>query len=80
MLTDVPLPDDVPTAVKELQKYFDAEGATTPALEFSSPVKGPNLENILIELGTGSIDAKTAAERYDQDVEKQAQQLGLEGW
>ncbi|MGO1285328.1 MAG: ABC transporter substrate-binding protein [Brachybacterium sp.] len=80
MLTDVPLPDDVPTAVKELQKYFDTEGATTPALEFLSPVKGPNLENILIELGTGSIDAKTAAERYDQDVEKQAQQLGLEGW
>lgn len=80
MLTDVPLPDDVPTAIKDLQEYFDKEGATTPALEFVSPVKGPNLENILIELGTGSIDAKTAAERYDQDVEKQAQQLGLEGW
>jgi raffinose/stachyose/melibiose transport system substrate-binding protein len=70
----------VPTAVKDLQVYFDTEGATTPALEFVSPVKGPNLENILIELGTGSIDARTAAERYDQDVEKQAQQLGLEGW
>jgi raffinose/stachyose/melibiose transport system substrate-binding protein len=80
MLTDVPLPDDVPTAIKDLQAYFDTDGATTPALEFVSPVKGPNLENILIELGTGSIDAKTAAQRYDQDVEKQAQQLGLEGW
>ncbi|MEO2098268.1 MAG: ABC transporter substrate-binding protein [Brachybacterium sp.] len=80
MVTDVPLPDDVPTAIRELQTYFDTEGATTPALEFVSPVKGPNLENILIELGTGSIDAKTAAQRYDQDVEKQAQQLGLEGW
>lgn len=80
MVTDVPLPDDVPAAVADLQRYFDTEGATTPALEFSSPIKGPNLENILIELGTGSIDARTAAERYDQDVEKQAQQLGLEGW
>ncbi|WP_114856554.1 ABC transporter substrate-binding protein [Brachybacterium sp. YJGR34] len=80
MLTDVELPEDVPTAIADLQTYFDTDGATTPALEFSSPVKGPNLENILIELGTGSIDARTAAERYDQDVEKQAQQLGLEGW
>lgn len=80
MVTDVPLPDDVPTAVADLQTYFDTDGATTPALEFVSPIKGPNLENILIELGTGSIDAKTAAERYDQDVEKQAQQLGLDGW
>lgn len=80
MIKDIALPDDVPSAVEDLQVYFDEEGRTTPALEFASPIKGPNLENILIELGTGSIDAKTAAERYDQDVEKQAQQLGLEGW
>lgn len=80
MVKDIPLPDDVPSAVQDLQTYFDEEGRTTPALEFASPIKGPNLENILIELGTGAIDAKTAAERYDQDVEKQAQQLGLEGW
>ncbi|MFC7374924.1 ABC transporter substrate-binding protein [Brachybacterium sp. GCM10030268] len=80
MVDDVPLPDDVPSAIADLQTYFDTEGATTPALEFVSPIKGPNLENILIELGTGSIDAKTAAQRYDDDVEKQAQQLGLEGW
>lgn len=80
MVTDVDLPAEVPTATKDLQVYFDTEGATTPALEFLSPIKGPNLENILIELGTGSIDAKTAAQNYDQDVEKQAQQLGLEGW
>ncbi|MGO1924405.1 MAG: carbohydrate ABC transporter substrate-binding protein, partial [Brachybacterium tyrofermentans] len=80
MVKGIPLPEDVPAAVQDLQIYFDEEGRTTPALEFSSPIKGPNLENILIELGTGAIDAKTAAERYDQDVEKQAQQLGLEGW
>lgn len=80
MVKGIPLPEDVPTAVQDLQVYFDEEGRTTPALEFSSPIKGPNLENILIELGTGAIDAKTAAKRYDQDVEKQAQQLGLEGW
>lgn len=80
MVQGAELPADVPEAVRDLQTYFDTEGMTTPALEFSSPIKGPNLENILIELGTGSIDAKTAAERYDQDVEKQGQQLGLEGW
>ncbi|MFC0672694.1 ABC transporter substrate-binding protein [Brachybacterium hainanense] len=80
MVSDVELPAEVPGAVKDLQAYFEKDGATTPALEFSSPIKGPNLENILIELGTGSIDAKTAAQNYDKDVEKQAQQLGLEGW
>lgn len=79
MVTDVDLPSDVPTAVKDLQPYFDKK-QTTPALEYLSPIKGPNLENILIELGTGSIDAKTAAKQYDQDVTKQAQQLGLKGW
>jgi hypothetical protein len=26
------------------------------------------------------MDAATAAENYDKDVEKQAQQLGLPGW
>lgn len=73
------LPDDVPTVTKDLQAYFD-EGATAPALEFLSPIKGPNLENITVEVGSGIRSAEEGAKLYDEDVEKQAQQLGLEGW
>jgi len=31
-------------------------------------------------VGTGSRNAASAAALYDEDVRKQAQQLGLEGW
>ncbi len=74
------LPADLPQATKDLESYFDREGATTPALEFLSPVKGPALEQITVEVGSGIRPAKDGAALYDKDVEKQAQQLGLEGW
>jgi raffinose/stachyose/melibiose transport system substrate-binding protein len=73
------LPADVPQAVKDMQPYFDA-GRTTPALEFLSPVKGPALEQICVEVGSGIRKAADGAELYDRDVQKQAQQLGLPGW
>ena len=73
------LPADLPAAVGDLQVYFD-EGKASPALEFLSPVKGPNLEKITVEVGSGIRSAADGAQLYDQDVEKQAQQLGLEGW
>jgi raffinose/stachyose/melibiose transport system substrate-binding protein len=73
------LPDDVPGLLKDMQPYFD-EGNTNPALEFLSPIKGPNLENITVEVGSGIRSAKDGAALYDEDVVKQAQQLGLEGW
>ena len=52
----------------------------TPALEFLSPVKGPALEQITVEVGSGLRSAEDGAKLYDEDVKKQAQQLGLEGW
>jgi raffinose/stachyose/melibiose transport system substrate-binding protein len=73
------LPADVPTAVKDMQPYFDA-GTLTPALEFLSPVKGPALEQICVEVGSGIRKAADGAALYDRDVQKQAQQLGLPGW
>jgi raffinose/stachyose/melibiose transport system substrate-binding protein len=73
------LPSDVPPLIDDLQKYFDEE-KTAPALEFLSPIKGPNLENITVEVGSGIRPATEGAARYDEDVKKQAQQLGLEGW
>lgn len=75
----VTLPDDVYGAVKDMMPYFDA-AQTTPALEFLSPVKGPNLQQITTEVGAGLKTAEEGAESYDADVEKQAKQLGLEGW
>jgi raffinose/stachyose/melibiose transport system substrate-binding protein len=74
------LPADVPTAVKDMLPYFETEGATAPALEFLSPVKGPALEQITVEVGSGIRSAADAAALYDQDVEKQAKQLGLPEW
>ena len=74
------LPSDVPPAVNDLQQYFSANGTTAPALEFVSPVKGPNLSQITVEVGSGIRSPADAAALYDEDVKKQAQQLGLAGW
>lgn len=73
------LPANAPQAVKDTQRYFE-DDAVTPALEFLSPVKGPALEQICIEVGSGIRPAKKGAQLYDKDVAKQAKQLGLKGW
>lgn len=73
------LPDDVPAMISDLQPYFD-EGKTNLALEFLSPIKGPALEQITVAVGSGITKAADGAAQYDEDVVKQAQQLGLEGW
>ncbi len=73
------VPDSVPTLVKDMMPYFD-DNKNAPALEFVSPVKGPSLEQITVEVGSGIKNAQQGAEAYDRDVEKQAKQLGLEGW
>jgi raffinose/stachyose/melibiose transport system substrate-binding protein len=74
------LPADVSQVAKDIQSYIDKPGASSLALEFVSPIKGPALEQITVEVGSGIRKAKAGAELYDQDVKKQAQQLGLEGW
>jgi raffinose/stachyose/melibiose transport system substrate-binding protein len=73
------LPADVPGAIKDMQPYFDG-GNNSPALEFLSPIKGPALEQITVEVGSGIRKAAAGAALYDQDVKKQAKQLGLPGW
>jgi raffinose/stachyose/melibiose transport system substrate-binding protein len=75
-----PLPETVPPAVADLQTYFNQEGTTAPALEFVSPIKGPALEQITVEVGSGIRGPAEAAALYDEDVRKQAQQLGIPGW
>ncbi|WP_317618344.1 ABC transporter substrate-binding protein [Paenibacillus sp. PL91] len=79
VIKGIELPDDAYEGVKEMQKYFD-EGRTAPALEFVSPVKGPNLENLTVAVGSGITSAQKGAEDYDKDILKQAQQLNLPGW
>ena len=79
MIKGAKLPDTVLPAVKDLASYIDS-GKSGPALEFVSPIKGPSLEQICVAVGTGQMDAATAAADYDEDVKKQAQQLGLPGW
>ena len=71
------LPDDVLPAVLDIQAYIDA-GNVGPALEFLSPLG--SIEHITVEVGSGLRSAEDAAALYDEDVEKQAQQLGLPGW
>jgi raffinose/stachyose/melibiose transport system substrate-binding protein len=73
------LPDDVPAMISDMQPYFD-EGKTNLALEFISPIKGPALEQITVAVGSGITKAADGAAQYDEDVKKQAQQLGIEGW
>ena len=66
-------------SIKDIAAYIDS-GNSSPALEFLSPVKGPNLEQICVAVGSGQMDPATAAANYDKDVEKEAQQLNLPGW
>jgi raffinose/stachyose/melibiose transport system substrate-binding protein len=79
MVKGCELPADAPQAVKDVVSYVQAGNVTT-ALEFQSPVKGPALEQITVEVGSGLRSASDGAALYDKDVKKQAQQLGLEGW
>lgn len=74
------LPEDVPPAVSDMLPYFAEGGQNGPALEFLSPIKGPALEQITVEVGSGIRTAADGAALYDEDVRKQAQQLGLPGW
>jgi raffinose/stachyose/melibiose transport system substrate-binding protein len=80
LINDCALPADVPPSVADMLPYFQTEGMTAPALEFLSPIKGPALEQITVEVGSGIRPAAEAAALYDQDVEKQAKQLGLPNW
>jgi raffinose/stachyose/melibiose transport system substrate-binding protein len=80
MVKGCTLPSDLPQVVEDMVRYVQTPGQASPALEFLSPIKGPNLENITVEVGSGIRPAKVGAAEYDKDVKKQAQQLGLPAW
>jgi raffinose/stachyose/melibiose transport system substrate-binding protein len=79
LTTNCKLTADVSQVAKDTQTYLEA-GKASPALEFKSPIKGPALEQICIQVGTGQVTGEEGAKLYDEDVKKQAQQLGLPGW
>jgi raffinose/stachyose/melibiose transport system substrate-binding protein len=64
----------------DLYNYMQKKGASYPALEFLTPVKGPNLSQICVEIGTGQKSAIQGAKSYQKDLQKQSKQLGLPGW
>ena len=72
------LPGDVPGAIKDLEPYVES-GDVTPALEFVSPVKGPALEQITVEVGSGLRSASSGAALYDKDVEEAGSAAGARG-
>ncbi|UXN76031.1 ABC transporter substrate-binding protein (plasmid) [Devosia sp. A8/3-2] len=68
-----------PAAVTDMLPFF-ASNKVSPALEFLSPIKGPAPEQITVSVGSGIMSAVEGAKLYDEDVRKQAQQLGIAGW
>ncbi len=80
MVKGCTLPGGLAQVIQDMVKYVQTPGASSPALEFLSPIKGPNLENITVEVGSGIRPAKVGASEYDLDVKKEAQQLGLPAW
>jgi raffinose/stachyose/melibiose transport system substrate-binding protein len=79
MIKGAGLPADALPAVLDIQAYIES-GTSVPALEFLSPIKGPALEQITVAVGSGQMTPEEGAANYDEDVKKQAQQLGLPEW
>ncbi len=61
----------------DMQAYFDS-GNVALAQEYETAVKGANAESIFVEVATGQVAGKEAAEKYDDDCYKQAIQLGFD--
>jgi len=73
------LGDNIYTLVNDIVPYFES-GAVISALEFITPVKGPNCPQISVMAGSGMETPEEAAAEYDRDCKKQAIQLEIEGW
>ncbi len=79
LVKGIELPEDTCEGVMGIQPYFD-EGRTGLALEFETQLKGASCDQICVECISGALTAEEAAAVYDQDCQKMAVQLGLEGW
>lgn len=80
VIRTAPASADEFTAVRMMrERYFDT-GRNSPALEFITAVTGPNLPQICVAVGTGTMTPLQGAQEYDNDVRNQALQIGLPGW
>ncbi|CAB4994376.1 MAG: extracellular solute-binding protein [Actinobacteria bacterium] len=75
-----PVSGNLTAVFTDLYNYMQGKGTSYPALEFLTPVKGPNLSQICVEIGSGQKNALQGAQSYQKDLQKQSQQLGLAGW
>jgi len=68
MVKGITLKSNLSTITKDMLRYVTVDGKTAPALEFVSPIKGPNLAKITVQVGSGLLSAKQGAVLYDKDV------------
>lgn len=80
LLKGVKLSGHLSQITQDMQKYTNATGKTAPALEYITPIKGPNLPKISVQVGSGIKSALQGASAYDLDVLRESQRLGLPGW
>lgn len=79
LLKGVDVGDSVKPAIADAMEYVN-QGKSSPAMEFVCPVKGTNMAQICVQIGSGEIDVEQGVAALHADNVKYAQQLGLEGW
>ncbi len=65
---------------KDIINYLKLPNGSAPALEFLTPVKGPNMPAIAVQVGAGALSAIAGATAYDADVRAESNRIGLPGW
>lgn len=79
MVKDVDLGDNIRPAIQDTMKYVN-EGKFSAAMEFQCPVKGTNMQQICVQIGSGEITSEEGVAALHEDNKKSAEQLDLEGW
>lgn len=78
MLTGVSFPDDMYPSLKEAQVWV--EKASTPVMEYYSPIKGINQATYTSQVASGMMTPKQAIAEIEKDNAVSAKQLGLPNW
>lgn len=79
LLKGIDVGDSVKPAIADAMEYVN-QGKSSPAMEFVCPVKGTNMAQICVQVGSGEISVTEGVEALHADNVKYAQQLGLDGW
>ncbi|MGH0053003.1 MAG: ABC transporter substrate-binding protein [Sphaerochaetaceae bacterium] len=78
MLNGVKFPDDVYPSLAEAQAWV--EKASTPVMEYFSPIKGINQATYTSQVAAGMITPEEAVREIEKDNAISAKQLGLPNW